>query len=103
MDDTKDPTFNDIHQIELIAHSLLSSPLDNLSENFESLNQSQLILLTRLNLIEQKLKQVENDSVTDSVQSHLATIKILKSRLLISLSKLDKIDERLNNIEKLVD
>lgn len=93
----------EIHPVELIAHSLLSGSLDNLSENFEQLNQSQLILLTRLNIIEQRLlqfKEIKNDEVNEeTLTQYLSQIKSLKKRLTTTITRLDKIDQRIDKMD----
>ena len=94
---------SDIHPVELIAHSLLSGSLENLSENFDQLHQSQVILLTRLNLIEQKLGQFTqtNSEITqtDTIAKHLAAVKTLRKRLAVVIKTLDKVDKRVAKID----
>jgi predicted nucleic acid-binding Zn-ribbon protein len=94
---------NDIHPVELIAHSLLSGSLENLTENFDQLHQSQIILLTRLNLIEQKLAQFTNKGSeithTDTIAKYLAAIKTLRKRLGVVIKTLDKVDKRVAKID----
>lgn len=92
---------SDLHPIELIAHQILSGPLDNLNDNFESLHNSQVILLTRLKSIEQRLTNLSiqsNDKVID-IQEELARIKVIRKRLQSSQKKLGKIDKRLEGLQ----
>lgn len=91
----------DLHPIELIAHSVLSGPLDSLNENFELLHKSQVVLLTRLKLIEQKLEQfqqihgtIDNKPITDTI----GRIKGIKKRLQEVERRLDSIDKRVDNM-----
>lgn len=97
---------SDIHPIELIAHSLLSGSLDTLGENFDQLNQSQLILLTRLNIIEQRLQEFKqggikyNQQVSEELLRQYGNkVQNLKRRLLSTITRLDKIDKRIDTMD----
>ncbi|KAG5420290.1 hypothetical protein I9W82_002170 [Candida metapsilosis] len=99
------PTINDLHPIELAAHSLLTGPLDTLSENFESLNQSQIILLTRLRVIETRLNTFRqlvesNDLNEKDLMAQLNKIRELSDRLTRSLKLLDAIDSRISRMNE---
>lgn len=83
-----------LHPIELIAHSVLNSSLDNLNENFESLHNSQVVLLTRLKLIEQRLSKVSITNKDTHIQQDLIRIKSIRKRLQVTQKTLDKIDRR---------
>lgn len=94
----------DLHLIEVIAHSLLSGGLDNLNDNFESLNKSQLILLTRLDLIEAHLnqlsQQVDATAVPDArVQQMLTRIKAIRKRIKLASKTLAKVEKRLDKLD----
>ncbi|KAI5969772.1 hypothetical protein CANMA_001234 [Candida margitis] len=99
------PIINDLHPIELAAHSLLTGPLDTLGDNFESLNQSQIILLTRLRVMESRLKNFKqlvesNDIGEKHLVSQFTKIKELSDRLSKSLKQLDKIDSRVSRMNE---
>lgn len=68
----------ELHQIELTAHTLLSGSFDNLNENFESLSQSQLILLTRLKVIESKLQEFQNLRTKVSLMKKIYLINFIR-------------------------
>lgn len=94
----------DLHLIEVIAHSLLSGGLDNLNDNFESLNKSQLILLTRLDLIEAHLnqlsQQVDATAVPEArVQQMLMRIKAIRKRIKLASKTLAKVEKRLDKLD----
>lgn len=102
----------DLHPIELTAHTLLSSSLDHLNENFKQLNQSQIILFTRLRLIEKRLKgfqaAVSNSNETEEegdeiVSEILIKIKAIKKKLLSSVKTLKKVDARVGRMDELID
>lgn len=91
----------DFHPIELTAHSLLSGSLDQLHENFVLLHQSQHILLTRLRLIEDRLKQLNKElslSGKDMVQVQSRT-RMLRKKLAEVAKTLVKVDQRVRQLE----
>lgn len=94
----------DLHLIELTAHLLLSGSLDTLNDNFELLGKSQVILLTRLNLIEQHLRdfeaQVDSEgTVTDKdVEQYTARVKAHRKRLQATMKTIAKIEKRLDKV-----
>ncbi|KAI5964218.1 uncharacterized protein KGF55_002160 [Candida pseudojiufengensis] len=98
-------SINDLHAIELTAHSILSGSLDNLNDNFESLNQSQIILLTRLRIIENRLNSFKK-SIDSNVIDEKKLLEIfdkiheLSKRLTKNLQKLDQIDNRFTKINE---
>lgn len=99
------PIINDLHPIELAAHSLLTGPLDTLSENFELLNQSQIILLARLRVIENRLKTfkelVESNNISEKqLIAQFNKIRELSDRLTKSLKQLDKINSRISRMNE---
>lgn len=100
---------DDLHPIELTAHTLLSGSLDNLNDNFEILNQSQLILLTRLKFIEERLLSFKNVALDQSgiddkeVVKNFDKIKELQKRLTGVGKVLEKVEERVERIEQLVE
>ncbi|ODV78753.1 uncharacterized protein CANTADRAFT_37594, partial [Suhomyces tanzawaensis NRRL Y-17324] len=93
---------NEVHPIEHTAHSLLSGPLDSLNENFEHLNQSQLILLTRLRIIERRLESFQAvviGSVDEKqIASDLARVSELKRRVLGVAKMMKKVEQRVERI-----
>lgn len=94
----------DLHLIEVIAHSLLSGGLDNLNDNFESLSKSQLILLTRLDLIEAHLTQlshqVDATAIPDArVNLLLTRIKAIRKRIKLASKTLAKVEKRLDKLD----
>lgn len=98
---------HEIHPVELTAHTLLSAPLNSLNDYFELLSQSQLILLTRLQVIEDRLKSfktivVENHNIVDDkdVTTDLQRIKQLRKRLVAVQKVLSKVNSRLDKIEE---
>ncbi|CAH2353961.1 hypothetical protein CLIB1423_13S02850 [[Candida] railenensis] len=98
----------DLHPIELTAHTLLSGSLDHLNENFKNLNQSQVILYTRLRLIEDRLKSYytvieQNQAEPDELKEVVSRIKSLKKRLLSSVKTLKKVEVRVERMEELID
>ncbi|CUM62802.1 uncharacterized protein PRCAT00000360001 [Priceomyces carsonii] len=103
----EDSEINDLHPMELMAHSVLSGPLDGLNESFEQLSQSQLILLTRLRLIEERLTSFKK-SVTDEgnmlddkeVASNIDRIKDLTKRAGISFKTLSEIEKRVERMNQ---
>lgn len=97
-------SINDLHPVELAAHSLLSGPLDSLNDNFELLSQSQVILLTRLKIIEDRLnnfKELVDANIIDEKQflQQTSKVKELSKRLSHILRQLDKIDSRLDKLK----
>lgn len=98
-------TYEDIHPVEIAAHTLLSGPLDSLNENFELLSQSQLILLTRLRIIEERLqsfKLLAIDGILDDkdVSRDIQKIKELRKRILTVNKTLTKVNGRLQKVEQ---
>ncbi|RCK64928.1 hypothetical protein Cantr_00513 [Candida viswanathii] len=94
----------ELHQIELTAHTLLSGSFDSLNENFESLNQSQSILLTRLKVIENKLNEFQkfaNDGFINEKElaEQFHKIKELRKRLDSCLKTIEKVEKRLDSLE----
>lgn len=95
----------DLHPVELAAHALLSTPLDNLHDNFQLLNQLQLILYTRLQLIERRLLALEGVISVDSganVKTLLERIHGVKKRLQKTLKTMNKVNLRLERVEEKV-
>lgn len=94
---------NDYHAIELATHTILSNLLDSLHDNFELLHQSQFILLTRLKVIEQRIKAFQtalNNGITATeLQQKLASIVNLRKRLEQVLARMDTVSNRLLKIE----
>lgn len=93
---------DDLHPIELIAHSILSGPLDNLHENFQLLHKSQIILLTRLKLIEERLASIQNTnkSIDDKdINGDIQKIRAIRVRLQGIDKVLDKITKRIDKID----
>ncbi|CAK7903150.1 hypothetical protein CAAN3_06S05292 [[Candida] anglica] len=91
----------DLHPIEVTAHTLLGGSLDHLNENFQHLNQSQVVLYTRLCQIEERLMAVS--AVVDdeeTVKISLSRIKGLKKRLLTTVKTLNKVEARVIKIEE---
>ncbi|ABN64895.2 predicted protein [Scheffersomyces stipitis CBS 6054] len=98
---------NDLHPLEVTAHTLLSGPLDNLNENFEQLDQSQLILLTRLKIIEDRLLSfqrvvLEDQNIVDDKEltSHFNRVKELRRSLLASMKTLGKVETRIEKMNE---
>lgn len=94
-----------LHPIELTAHTILNGPLDHLNEDFELLSQSQYILLTRLRLIEERLKSfrkviIEDGNMTTDkeITETFNKIKDLKKRLAASVKTLDKVESRVERM-----
>lgn len=80
------------------------SIVDNLNENFELLNQSQLILLTRLKIIEERLsnfKSVINDNTINEkeLEEQFNKIKQLRKRLDRCLKMTESIEMRVDKLE----
>lgn len=97
--------FNELHPIELTAHTILSGSLDHLHDDFELLSQSQYILLTRLKLIEDRLKSfekvaIEDDNMTKDkeVLETFNKIRELKRRLNTSMKTLHKVETRVEKM-----
>lgn len=95
----------ELHQVELTAHTLLSGSFDNLNENFESLSLSQLILLTRLKVIESKLNEfqkfVDHGFINEKeLSDQFHKIKELRKRLDTCIKTLDKAEKRLDNLDQ---
>lgn len=92
----------DFHPIELTAHSLLSGSLDNLHENFVLLHQSQHILLTRLRLIEDRLKEIHTELAVSGkdVTQVQARIRAVRKKLADVAKILVKVDRRVGQLEK---
>lgn len=87
----------DLHPIEIIAHSILNGPLENLNENFNLLHKSQVILLTRLKLIEDRLQEFQKMSASlgeRDVSQAINRVQIIRKRLESIDKKLDDIDSR---------
>lgn len=98
---------NDLHPLEVTAHTLLLGPLDNLNENFEQLDQSQLILLTRLKIIEDRLLSfqrvvLEDQNIVDDKEltSHFNRVKELRRLLLASMKTLGKVETRIEKMNE---
>ena len=96
-----------LHPIELTAHSILNAPLDHLNEDFELLGQSQYILLTRLRLIEDRLKSFKKVVIDDGnmtsekeVSDTFNKIRELKKRLGVTVKSLDKVEARVERMNK---
>lgn len=96
----EDDDLRSLHRMELVAHSVLNGPLDQLNETVELLGLSQLILLARLNLMQERInriqKSMEEGQFTQEKknQQALCQIKDLKKRLQNSLKILSKIEGR---------
>lgn len=96
---------DDLHPIELAAHTLLSGSLDNLNENFELLNQSQIVLFARLKMIENKLTQFKQTIDASHIDDRILTeqfvkIKELRKRLESCIKTLEKVDATVERIER---
>lgn len=96
-----------LHPIELTAHSILNAPLDHLNEDFELLGQSQYILLTRLRLIEERLKSFKKVVIDDGnmtsekeITETFNKIRELKKRLGLTVKSLDKVEARVERMNK---
>lgn len=92
----------DLHPIEVVAHSLLGNGLDSLNDNFELLGKLQLILLTRLNMIDERLASVGDEvgeGMGDRVGEISARVKSLRKRLQAAMKVLGKVEGRLDEIE----
>lgn len=108
-DDIDQGGIHDLHPIELTAHTLLSGSLDNLHENFELLNQSQYILLTRLRLIEERLSSIktvfvdsENHVDEKEVQNTFNKLKELRKSLHSSLKTLAQVNNRVERMSSTI-
>lgn len=91
----------DFHPIELTAHSLLSGSLDTLHESFVQLHQSQHILVTRLRILEDKLKHLDRDpdDPKHDVVVVQARVRSLRKKLAEVAKTLVKVNERVAAIE----
>lgn len=102
-----DSDIGGLHPIELTAHSILNAPLDHLNEDFELLSQSQYILLTRLRLIEDRLKSFKKVVIDDGnmtsekeITETFNKIRDLKKRLVVTVKSLDKVEARVERMNK---
>lgn len=95
----------DFHPIELTAHFLLSGAIDSLQENFELLHQSQKILLTRLNHIDDRLRKLDTqlDEYDFDLSPVYARIKELKKVLKTCELSLRKDNQIVDQIENKLD
>lgn len=80
----------EFHPIEVAAHSVLSSSLDSLQENFLNLHKSQQILLTRLKMIEDRLNKVNESTQSSISEEDLAAVHMKLSRIQQLLSRCEK-------------
>lgn len=100
LDSAEDNDLSALHRMELVAHSVLNGPLDQLNETVELLGLSQLILLARLNLMQERMSRIHNSieeghfTQEKKNQQALSKIKDLRKRLQNSLKLLSKIEFR---------
>lgn len=89
-----------VHPIELVAQSMLESPLDLLSLSLHSLYESQMILSTILNDLKMELSQcMENIGSGTETDNCANRIHELRLKMESITHKLDLIDERVSRIE----
>lgn len=107
LDHENESGISGLHPIELTAHSILNAPLDHLNEDFELLGQSQYILLTRLRLIEERLKSFKKVVIDDGnmtsekeISETFNKIRELKKRLGVTVKSLDKVEARVERMNK---
>lgn len=101
---------NDLHPLELTTYSVLNGSLDNLNDNFEQLNKSQTILLTRLKLIEERIKKFQSEildgdgtGLEKNILQALNQIKDLKKRMRTCLQTSSKVDARVERLYKKIE
>lgn len=92
---------DDLHPIELVAHSVLNNSLENLNDNFGLLYKSQTALLTRLKIIETRLREIDTPPQRDKVVGKLINdCSNVQERLNTLTSLAKKIEKRLDSMER---
>ncbi|KAI3404737.2 hypothetical protein KGF56_002440 [Candida oxycetoniae] len=96
-------SINDVHPVELTAHTVLSGPLDSLNASLASLDESQMELLTKLKLLEDRLttfKKLTESNFVDEKQlsAHSNKVKEFSKRLSVILKQLDKLEARVDKL-----
>ncbi|CDR40511.1 CYFA0S05e01266g1_1 [Cyberlindnera fabianii] len=86
---------SDVHPIELVVQSVLGDSLDALATQLQTLHESQVVLMARLKVIEEKLKrwEVETEQDVDIKKMHDRLVES-KKRLTTVLAKLSEIEQR---------
>ncbi|ODQ59787.1 hypothetical protein WICANDRAFT_62372 [Wickerhamomyces anomalus NRRL Y-366-8] len=79
--------------MELVVQSLLGGPLEGLSNHLQTLHESQVVLIARLKILEEKLRKY-SDQLTIDID-----VKGTNERLHIVKKKLTKIQSTLKIVE----
>lgn len=91
----------DIHPMELVVQSVLGKSLESLSGQLQTLHESQIVLIARLKVIEEKLKKSEGQLTVDIDVKHTEErIMLVKKRLQNALATLTIVEQRIR--EKIV-
>ncbi|GMM33360.1 hypothetical protein DASC09_006850 [Saccharomycopsis crataegensis] len=93
---------DDIHPIELVVQSIVGDSLDALSSQLESLQESQIILVGRLRMLERKLAEFESNISVVDTKRMVERIKALKAKLTGIIATLKIVEKRVkSSLERL--
>lgn len=93
----------DIHPVELVAQQVIGPSLDNLSGKLQELQESQLILTARLNILQNNLKQINQNIVIADTKVFVQKTVDLRQKLRRILTVLRVVEKRVQRILENVD
>lgn len=90
---------DDVHPIEQVVQSIVGSSLDALNSKLLELQQSQVILVSRIRLLESKLVEIDQNISIANANLLVSRANTLRSRLAGVLALLQTIQRRVTNMK----
>jgi hypothetical protein len=88
----------DIHPMELVVQRVVGPSLESLALQLQTLHESQIVLIARLKVIEEKLKRSEGQlSIDVDVKMTEERLMGIKRRLTAVLSTLSTVEQRVRD------
>lgn len=92
----------DVHPMELVVQSVIGESLETLSTNLQLLHESQVVLLARIKIVDEKMKKFDELMVKEvggiDIKAANERMSGVKKRLTAVYHRLQKIDALLDSI-----